>query len=110
MGARKGDYARQAPPNSFIHVEDFESPKHLAKYLDSLDKDDTKYNEYFQWKRTGEFINTYFWCRLCAMLHAPKEHLPKKAHKDVESWWRGNNACIQKNQLEFSDFENKDQV
>ena len=26
----------------------------------------------FQWKGTGEFINTKFWCRVCALLHDPK--------------------------------------
>lgn len=31
MGARKEDYEKVAPPNSFIHVDDFESPKELAQ-------------------------------------------------------------------------------
>ena len=30
MGARPEDYARLAPPHSYIHVDDFESPKELA--------------------------------------------------------------------------------
>ena len=27
---------------------------------------------YLQWKGTGEFINTRFFCRVCSMLHYPK--------------------------------------
>jgi len=50
MGARPGDYARSAPHHSFIHVDDFESPKELANYLHKLDQDDNLYNEYFRWK------------------------------------------------------------
>ncbi|CAH1799548.1 unnamed protein product, partial [Owenia fusiformis] len=51
MGAPKSDYIAQAPPNSFIHVDDFKSPKALAEYITMLDKNNTAYNEYFQWRR-----------------------------------------------------------
>ena len=72
MGARKEDYVRSAPQKSFIHVDDFDSPEDLAKYLKELDSNDDLYNEYFQWKGTGEMINTKFFCRLCSLLHDPK--------------------------------------
>ena len=45
MGARRRDYERVAPPNSFIHVDDFESPFQLANYLKKLDKDEALYNK-----------------------------------------------------------------
>lgn len=61
MGAHPDDYKRQAPYNSFIHVDEYESPKELADYLHKLDKDSELYNSYFQWKGTGTFINTFFW-------------------------------------------------
>jgi len=38
MGAAKKDYLRVAPPHSFIHVDDFLSPKLLADYLHNLGK------------------------------------------------------------------------
>ncbi|GIY74282.1 glycoprotein 3-alpha-L-fucosyltransferase A [Caerostris extrusa] len=60
MGARPEDYARSAPPHSYIHVEDFSGPEDLALYLRQLDANDTLYNEYFTWKNTGEFIHTRF--------------------------------------------------
>jgi glycoprotein 3-alpha-L-fucosyltransferase len=48
MGARLEDYERAAPYKSFIHVDQFAGPQQLAEYLHILDKDDAKYNEYFQ--------------------------------------------------------------
>lgn len=90
MGAHPTDYARSAPYRSYIHVDEFESPKELAEYLHRLDRDDDLYNSYFRWKGTGEFINTYFWCRVCAMLH--DDRLPKY-YKDVNEWWRGDGVC-----------------
>ncbi|KAL1470691.1 hypothetical protein MTO96_024107 [Rhipicephalus appendiculatus] len=90
MGARPLDYVRASPARSFIHVEDFPSVKALAEYLHLLDRNDTLYNEYLRWKGSGEFINTYFWCRLCAMLHAPP--LPK-VYPDIGAWWAGPGTC-----------------
>lgn len=90
MGARPLDYVRASPARSFIHVEDFPSVKALAEYLHLLDRNETLYNEYLRWKGSGEFINTYFWCRLCAMLHAPP--LPK-VYPDIGAWWAGPGTC-----------------
>ena len=74
MGARREDYQKYAPHRSYIHVEDFDSPAHLAKYLHSLDENDDLYNSYFKWKGTGELSDNYFdfWCQMCAMLHDEK--------------------------------------
>ncbi|XP_065284229.2 glycoprotein 3-alpha-L-fucosyltransferase A-like isoform X3 [Dermacentor albipictus] len=90
MGGRPLDYLRASPDHSFIHVEDFPSAKALAEYLHLLDRNETLYNEYLRWKGSGEFINTYFWCRLCAMLHAPP--LPK-VYPDIGAWWAGPGTC-----------------
>ncbi len=50
MGARPEDYLRSSPDHSYIHVDDFDSPKELADHLRRLDQDDKLYNEYFKWK------------------------------------------------------------
>ena len=92
MGAHRKEYARLLPPNSFIHVDDFQSPKELAKYLLFLSQNDHLYNQYFLWKNTGRFINTKFMCRLCTMVHlAP--HFPMW-YSDANRWWRGEDTCV----------------
>ena len=91
MGGRKEDYEAIAPPNSFIHVDDFSSPKFMADYLLMLNEHDDLYSEYFNWKNTGSFVNTKFWCRMCAMLHDVNK--PVTWFDDVEGWWRTNNTC-----------------
>ena len=95
MGARPEDYAAVAPPHSYIHVDDFESPRHLAEYLKLLDSDDALYNEYHAWRGRGQFILTKFWCRLCAMVN----HMQTVAswYQDVDTWWWGNDdnrVCV----------------
>lgn len=48
MGARPQDYEKRAPYRSYIHVDEFNSPKELAQYLHHLDKNDDLYNSYFK--------------------------------------------------------------
>lgn len=94
MGAAPEDYRRAAPNYSFIHVDEYPGPKQLAEYLNQLDKNDDLYNEYFKWKGTGEFINTFFWCRVCAMLHDTSREMT--SYGDINQWWRGRDVCIGK--------------
>ena len=42
-GPHKDDLKRLAPPHSYIHVEDFETPEELVKYLNYLNTNDTAY-------------------------------------------------------------------
>jgi len=94
MGARPEDYERSAPHNSFIHVDNYDSPQALAEYLQKLDENDDLYNEYFKWKGTGEFIDTKFFCRLCALLHDSKDRGTGGHYEDLNEWWRGQGSCI----------------
>lgn len=41
---------------------------------------------------TGEFINTYFFCRVCAMVHANARRQRSAHYTDVQAWWR-DSAC-----------------
>lgn len=50
MGAHPDDYLRLAPPHSFLHVDWFASPRHLAEHLKLLATNPTAFNRFFQWK------------------------------------------------------------
>ncbi|XP_042214633.1 LOW QUALITY PROTEIN: glycoprotein 3-alpha-L-fucosyltransferase A-like [Homarus americanus] len=102
MGAHPDDYARQAPEKSYIHIDDFETPRELASYLHLLDQNDDLYNEYFRWKGTGEFINTYFMCRLCGMLH---DEGHQQHYEDINVWWRGTGTCINGSWRKYDKFK-----
>lgn len=95
MGAPRKDYERLGPKRSFIHVEDFRSPKELAAYLHILDKNDTLYNSYFKWQGTGEII--YNWksvlCRICAVLHDDYGNSIPTWYENINAWWRGPGVC-----------------
>ncbi|XP_065361610.1 glycoprotein 3-alpha-L-fucosyltransferase A [Calliphora vicina] len=93
MGARPEDYEVSAPERSYIHVDEFASASELADYLHILDNDEKLYNSYFNWKGTGEFINTYYWCRVCSSLHDEESLRKPRWYTDVNDWWRGAGVC-----------------
>lgn len=97
MGARKEEYDKFAPPNSFIHVDDFKSAKDLAEYLRLLANNDALYYDYFRWKNLGFFIDTKFMCRICAMLHNSLISSKRKTYPAISEWWnkfRLNNKSL----------------
>ena len=57
-GRKKLDYVKLAPPGSFIHVDDFSTPKDLAKHLSHLDGNPEEYNKYHLWRKAflGDFL------------------------------------------------------
>jgi len=92
MGAGRRDYEDAAPPYSFIHVDDFSSPRQLADYLHLLAANDTLYNEYFHWRQTvWETVDERYWCRLCALLHWRDDVNYVSWYDDYQMWW--NDAC-----------------
>ena len=80
------------PKSGFINVLDFNSPKHLAEYLNYLDKNKTAYNSYFKWKKyisnarsIGEPSSL---CAMCIRLQLEEFFGFKKTRiDDIESYW-----------------------
>ncbi|XP_071811596.1 4-galactosyl-N-acetylglucosaminide 3-alpha-L-fucosyltransferase FUT5-like isoform X1 [Apostichopus japonicus] len=123
FGAPRKDYERLAPPNSFIHADDFDSIEDLANYIKFLDKNDDEYNKYFRWKEDGgEVIINYprlenkpvdhhippanFFYSCSAVCRVGKRYLDEDTNSDVGlnasqnsffdpnvNWWCG--SCTQ---------------
>ena len=88
-GASKADYEAVTPPNSCIFVDDFAGNlTRLASYLDYLDRNDTAYREYLQWRTMdadqmyghGQVIGD---CRLCQRLVAGDDDEPSSADESL---------------------------
>ncbi|XP_078666669.1 alpha-(1,3)-fucosyltransferase 7-like [Branchiostoma floridae x Branchiostoma belcheri] len=112
LGANRSDYERLAPPHSYIHVDDFKSPKQLANYLMMLDKDKDKYNSYFKWKTQPPKnipLEEGVWCNLCRELtnRCPNK---RKLYTNLRGWFEGENRsmCDPMEDVEYKElqFEN----
>lgn len=98
-GANYSD-PRLAIPGSFIDASRFKSVKDLAAYLNYLDKNDTAYNEYFEWKQKykiwhpikGDWpFESYFLCEICKKLH---QNLPQKTYRRLSNFWNIQMDCV----------------
>ncbi|XP_076340146.1 alpha-(1,3)-fucosyltransferase C-like [Tachypleus tridentatus] len=79
------DYTQFAPPNSFINVLDFPSPKHLGKYLQNVARNVTLYNKFFEWKQYYKLESSHYACDICKKLHDHNE--VEKVYHNINHWW-----------------------
>eukprot|EP00079_Xenopus_tropicalis_P029632 XP_012825209.1 PREDICTED: alpha-(1,3)-fucosyltransferase 7 isoform X1 [Xenopus tropicalis] len=85
LGPPRENYERFVPADSFIHVSDFASPEHLARYLRTLS--DERYRRYFRWReRQGVKIYSDWRERFC-LICAAQPNLPRnKVYRDLHGW------------------------
>ena len=94
-----GHYERIATPNSFINAARFNSVRQLADYLLLLDRNDTLYNEYFEWRKYYVVRdNQHGLCQLSAALH--HSSTSTKIYHNFTEWWFTRSQC---RKLVFSD-------
>ena len=87
------NYSKIAPQKSVINAQEFEAPKQLAEYLLYLDKNNTAYAEYFEWKTYFKVNRFYeFFCQLCVALN--DDTLPVKTYPNLEEWWLTDSHCV----------------
>nr|XP_040054248.1 alpha-(1,3)-fucosyltransferase 7 [Gasterosteus aculeatus aculeatus]XP_040054249.1 alpha-(1,3)-fucosyltransferase 7 [Gasterosteus aculeatus aculeatus] len=96
LGPPVDSYKAVAPPNSFIHVDDFASVKDLGKYLQGLAEDKKRYNEFFTWKQHWKVkLYTDWRERLCKICSQDNSLPQQKVYSNLEAWVNANNnqAC-----------------
>merc|ERR1719322_962613 len=73
-GAPKESYEEVIPPHSAIFLDDYPNLKDLAAYLDYLDKNETAYREYFEWRlmdveEMSDYGRQTSLCQLCRVIN-----------------------------------------
>jgi hypothetical protein len=91
LGAKKEQYQRIAIPNSYIHVDDFQTIEDLAKELHRLNKNDTEYVKYLQWTQLYDVSERYgpmsvmdMHSTLCFLGHYQRLHAMKRENEQIE--------------------------
>ncbi|XP_009904445.2 alpha-(1,3)-fucosyltransferase 4 [Dryobates pubescens] len=89
LGPRRANYERFIPADSFIHVDDFPSPRLLATYLKFLDKNKPNYRKYFAWRKKYEVHVTSFWdehfCKVCEAVRTAGNQM--KTVRNLAGWF-----------------------
>lgn len=93
LGPSLSDYKAVAPPNSFIHIDEFSSVKEMGEYLQRLAGDKKHYNEYLSWKLKWQVKCNTDWrerlCKICTQYKYLPQH---KVYSDLEAWVNANNS------------------
>ncbi|XP_074437197.1 4-galactosyl-N-acetylglucosaminide 3-alpha-L-fucosyltransferase 9 isoform X1 [Larus michahellis] len=88
LGPSRENYENYIPADSFIHVEDFLSPRELAEYLLMLDKNNKMYLSYFNWKKDFSVHLPRFWeSHACLACDHVKRHQEYKSIGNLETWF-----------------------
>lgn len=99
MGGKIEEYKKILPPDSFIHIDEFLSPHHLAKHLLSVANNSEKYMGYHAWRSNFRVANEhgYFksdifhYCRICEALNY-NDQAPK-VYNNMEVFWNDKTQC-----------------
>ena len=93
-GLSREDYEKVAPPHSYLHVKDYDSPESLMKKLEIISKDETLFNSYFWWREFYTIEKKIFkensQCQLCQMLNERPDFKSKNDYSHLIEYW---NKC-----------------
>lgn len=90
LGTHRENYEKLVLGDSFIHVDDFASPKELADYLLYLDKHDDMYRKYFQWRKHYKVRPVGLWsepsCQACDYIRRRRQF---RVANNLNKWYWG---------------------
>ncbi|XP_055585699.1 alpha-(1,3)-fucosyltransferase C-like [Uranotaenia lowii] len=99
------DYAKFAPPHSYINVEDFESVEKLVEYLQYLVKNPVGYVKYFWWREHYKVVDTAEimeepLCEMCKKLHDVDGQQKVQYYRNIKAWWFAE-VCRKETKIKF---------
>ncbi|XP_008574718.1 PREDICTED: alpha-(1,3)-fucosyltransferase 7 [Galeopterus variegatus] len=87
LGPPRATYEAFAPPDAFVHVDDFGSARELAAFLTGMNE--SRYRRFFAWRDRLRVRLLADWrerfCTICARYpHLPRGHV----YEDLEGWFQ----------------------
>ncbi|CAL8322839.1 unnamed protein product [Lota lota] len=89
LGPSRRNYEEHVPGDSFIHYEDFDTPKMLADRLHYLDQNQTEYMRYHTWRREFKATGSSFGLDVCQVYKYLKHAPGYQAIQDLNKWFWG---------------------
>lgn len=90
LGPSRQNYEEHIPADSFIHINDFATPKELAERLFYLDNSTSEYMKYFDWRNRFQVRMSGFGrehaCRSCSFLQQNRRY---QSLSDLNRWYWG---------------------
>ena len=98
VGSSLSEYMSAAPPNSFLHVQNFTDSDSLIQHIMKLTLHDEEYNSYITWHNVYKIqalsdltlTSRHVVCRLCEMLH---DSSAEDNYYFLSRWWSAEENC-----------------
>ena len=96
-------------------MDDYKSAEELADHIKYLDKNDTAYIEYFEWREKYEIVTyrhniwlngsspAWGFCQLCDFLKRNSGNGTRKSVADLWQWWTVDAECLPTNWMPWYD-------
>ena len=89
-----GNLPKMLPPNSYIDVANFTSPKALADYLMKVASNDDLYRSYFEWKQHYVIERiSHLECSLCEYLNTHSS-VESRVVPSFNAFWDPKTNCL----------------
>ncbi|XP_071373214.1 4-galactosyl-N-acetylglucosaminide 3-alpha-L-fucosyltransferase 9-like [Centroberyx affinis] len=90
LGTDRQNYEDRVPGDSFIHVDDFATPKELAERLHHLNHNHTEYMRYFNWRDKYKVKTSVFGLEhACSTCNYLQKHRGYQAFHGFNNWYWG---------------------
>ena len=89
LGPSRNNYEEHIPGSSFIHFQDFDTPKMLADRLHYLDQNQQEYMNYYLWRREFVAQGRSWGMDVCRVYEYLKNAPSYQAIKDLNKWFWG---------------------
>lgn len=92
-GPKRENFQRVAPPNSFIHLDDFPTIEILAKNLEKIAQNRTLFGQYHSWRQfydvyyEAKDLDPYRFCELCYRLNTNRKRI---WYENLNEWFLEN--------------------
>lgn len=89
-GPKRDDFIRVAPPDSFIHIDDYPSDEKLAEKLNLIATNRRAFEKYHTWRRyydvyyEGKDVEPYRFCELCYRLNTNQQRI---WYENLNGWF-----------------------
>ncbi|XP_072931546.1 4-galactosyl-N-acetylglucosaminide 3-alpha-L-fucosyltransferase FUT6-like [Epargyreus clarus] len=101
LGPPLEDCEKLLPPNSFLHVDNFQYPKDLAEEMVRIANDQDRLLSFHQWRANFEVRNehgyfgsrSFHLCRVCEALNYNDEKEKVYSEKDLEEFLNPTKTC-----------------
>ncbi|UVZ35180.1 alpha-(1,3)fucosyltransferase [Elephant endotheliotropic herpesvirus 5B] len=88
LGTSRQNYENYVPRDAFVHVDDYSSPLELAAHINAIDKNDTLYLKYFDWKTQLQVtINNIWEASVCDSCNYIKKNKIYQSIPDLKKWF-----------------------